>query len=192
MAKGYSQDYGVDYDETFSPVFKLTSLRILLVIGATLNLKIHQMDVKTAFLNGDIDTELYVRQPQGYEQYNGKNELVCKLRKGLYSLKQAARLWNRKIDKYLHDNGFNQCTTDPCIYTRRTTSGTTYLGIWVDDIIILGTKNEVEGVKHALRQRFKMTDLREVSYLLRITITCNQNACMIYLSQLRYIQIILE
>ena len=95
IVKGYSQDYGVDYDETFLPVFKLTSLRILLAIGAMLNLEIHQMDVKTAFLNGDIDMELYIHQPQGYEQRNDKgNELVCKLHKGLYGLKQAVCLWN--------------------------------------------------------------------------------------------------
>src|SRR5678815_3362577 len=84
VAKGYSQKYGVDYDETFSPVFKLTSLRILLSIGAIFNLEIHQMDVKMAFLNGEVDTELYVEQPQGYERQEHGTKLVCKLCKGLY------------------------------------------------------------------------------------------------------------
>ena len=77
------------------------------------------MDVKTAFLNGDIDTELYVEQPKGYEHKDDENdkELVCKLKKGLYGIKQAARLWNRQIDKYFQDNDFKRCEADPCIYT---------------------------------------------------------------------------
>jgi hypothetical protein len=92
VAKGFAQHYGIDYDETYSPVFKLTSLRILLSIGATLDLEIHQMDVKTAFLNGEIDTDIYIEQPQGYET---KPNHVCKLQKGLYGLKQSPRLWNK-------------------------------------------------------------------------------------------------
>ena len=91
VAKGYAQSQGIDYDETYSPVFKLTSLQILLSIGATYDLEIHQMDVKTAFLNGDIDTDIYIEQPQGYQQNSNQ---VCKLKKGLYGLKQAPRLWN--------------------------------------------------------------------------------------------------
>ena len=94
MAKGYSQDFGVDYDETFSPVFKLTSLRILLAIRAKYDYEKHQMDVKTAFLNGDVNTELYIYQPQGYELYDNGKDLVCRLRKGLYGIKQVVRLWN--------------------------------------------------------------------------------------------------
>ena len=93
MTKGCSQEFGIDYDETFSLVFKLTLLRILLAIRAKYNYKIHQIDIKTAFLNGDIDMELYVHQLQGYELYDDKqNELICKLHKGLYSIKQVARL----------------------------------------------------------------------------------------------------
>ena len=120
MAKGYSQDFGVDYDETFSPVFKLTSLRILLAIGAKYNYEIHQMDFKTAFLNGDVDIKLYVLQPQGYELYHNEKELVCRLCKGLYGIKQAVRLWNQKINDYLiEENRFKRCEADPCIYTHR-------------------------------------------------------------------------
>jgi hypothetical protein len=105
VAKGYSQHYGIDYDETYSPVYKLASLRTILSIGATLDLEIHQMDVKTAFLNGEIDTEIYIRQPPGFEK---RGNLVCRLNKGIYGLKQSPRLWNKKIDDFLTiEQGFS-------------------------------------------------------------------------------------
>ena len=193
MAKGYSQDFGVDYDETFSPVFKLTSLRILLAIGAKYDYEIHQMDIKTAFLNGDVDTKLYILQPQGYKLYDNRKKLVCRLRKGLYGIKQAARLWNRKIDDYLiEENEFKRCKADPCIFTRHTSSGTVYLGIWVDDIILVRTINEINEVKAALRKKFKMTDLGDASFLLGISIIHDRSVRTIHLSQEAYIQTILE
>src|SRR5262249_14113313 len=153
VAKGYSQAYGLDYDETFSPVFKLTSLRILLAIGATYDLEIKQMDVKTAFLNSDIDTELYVEQSKGYKRKDNESdkELVCKLKKELYGIKQAACLWNRRINKYFQDNDFKKCEADPCIYTGYYDNrGIVLIGIWVDDIIIVGTRKKVKEVKETL------------------------------------------
>ena len=175
VAKGYSQEHGVDYDETFSPVFKLTSLQILLSISAIHDLEIHHMDVKMAFLNGEVDSEIYVEQPQGYELRNGQPgaKLVCKLKKGLYGLKQAARLWNRKIDQYLQANGFRRCEADPCIYIRQASAHPILLCIWVDDIVIIAHKNDIHTVKDTLRQHFKMMDLGQASYLLGMMITYN-------------------
>ena len=93
IAQGFTQVYGIDYLETFSPVAKLASLRMLLAIAAVEDLEIHQMDVITAFLVGEIDEEIYMDQPEGFQQ----KDLVCRLRKSLYGLKQASRIWNQKI-----------------------------------------------------------------------------------------------
>lgn len=146
VAKGYAQTYGVDYEETYLPVFKLTLLRILLSIGVILDLEIHQMDVKTAFLNGDIDTEVYIEQLKGFGM---GEDLVCKLKKSLYGLKQSPHLWNKKINMYLKGIGFTSCVSDPCIYHKKYVNNVAFIGIWVDDIVIAASKKEMgESRKH--------------------------------------------
>ncbi len=108
---------GIDYNETeiYAPVVKHDSLRILLSIAATLDLKLVQLDVKTAFLYGDFDEELYVQQPEGFIQ-PGKEKFVCRFLKFLYGLKQAHRKWNEKFDRFLVLFGLTRSTNDPCIY----------------------------------------------------------------------------
>ena len=96
VAKGFEQKYGMDYDETFSPVVKFTSIRNVIALAAEKKVHLHQMDVVSAFLNGDLEEEIYMEQPEGYVQH-GKEDLVCKLRKSLYGLKQSPRYWNRKL-----------------------------------------------------------------------------------------------
>ena len=113
VAKGFAQMYSIDYDETFSPVFKFTLLWTILTIGAIYDMEIHQMDVKMAFLNGNIDTDIYIEPPEGFRNNQGT---ICKLKKGLYGLKQSPHLWNNRINKYLTDNKFKRCISDPCIY----------------------------------------------------------------------------
>ena len=93
VAQGYSQEYGLDYDEVFAPVAKYNSIRTILAIANELDLEVHQMDVKTAFLNGDLDCEIYMNQPEGFIDPE-RLEMVCKLRKSIYGLKQATRCWN--------------------------------------------------------------------------------------------------
>src|SRR5262249_23748661 len=123
---------------------KLLSLQTILLIGATLDMEIHQMNVKTAFLNSDIDAEVYIEQLQGYEQ--GTN-LVCHLQKGLYGLKQASHLWNQRINSHLMSQRFKKCVMDPCIYVRRTKNNVAIIGIWVDNIIIITDNQEVQRIK---------------------------------------------
>ena len=101
MTRGFSQVEGVDYEETFAPVARYTSIRSIISIAAEMGWKIHQMDVKTAFLNGFIQEEVYIEQPQGFEVH-GKESHVCRLKKALYGLKQAPRAWYSRIDTYLH------------------------------------------------------------------------------------------
>jgi hypothetical protein len=152
VAKGFAQHYGIDYDETYSPVFKLTSLRILLSIGAIYDLEIHQMDVKTAFLNGDIDTDIYIDQPEGFRQHPHH---VCKLQKGLYGLKQSPRLWNKRIDSFLAQQNFKRCQTDLCVYRKNfDDQNFALLGIWVDDIVIISPPNLIELIKNSLKNEF--------------------------------------
>ena len=119
------------------------------MIGALYDLEIHQMDVKTVFLNDDVDTELYIQQLQEYDNQN--DELVCKLHKELYDIKQAMHLWNHKINKYFLDNGFKHCEANNCIYVQHYNNGNiVFIGIWVDDIIIIVSKNRLDRVKETL------------------------------------------
>ncbi|KAK1607131.1 hypothetical protein QYE76_030804 [Lolium multiflorum] len=117
VAKGFRQIQGVDYDETFSPVAKLKSVRILLAIAAFFDYEIWQMDVKTAFLNGDIEEELYMVQPKGFVDPKNADK-VCKLQRSIYGLKQASRSWNRRFDKVIKDFGLYGVMERP-VFTRK-------------------------------------------------------------------------
>jgi hypothetical protein len=115
VARGFSQKEGEDYDETFAPVAKYTSIRSIIAIASVMGWKLHQMDVKTAFLNGVIEEEVYIEQPQGFV-IHGKESHVCKLKKALYGLKQAPRAWYARIDSYLMSLGFTKSDADPNLY----------------------------------------------------------------------------
>lgn len=118
VAKGFNQKEGVDYEETFAPVIKMNTVRIILSLAASLGWHIHQMDVKNAFLNGDLYEEIYMNQPPGFVDQQHPN-LVCRLKKSLYGLKQAPRAWNEKIDRYFQLHGFQKCKSDPNLYVKR-------------------------------------------------------------------------
>ena len=114
VAKGYRQRYGIDYDETFSPVAMLKSIRIMLALAAYLNYEIWQMDVQTAFLNGELDEEVYMIQPEGFTSIDESK--VCKLQRSIYGLKQASRSWNKRFDSCIKMFGFVRNGEEPCIY----------------------------------------------------------------------------
>ena len=118
MAQGYTQKYGVDYDEVFAPVIKQTTIRLLLTIASYEDLIVKHYDVKTAFLNGELTEEIYMRQPEGFIEIGNEN-MVCKLNKSIYGLKQSARVWNLTLDKYLLEMGFNKGEADACFYYRK-------------------------------------------------------------------------
>ena len=115
VAQGYSQSERVDYQEIFSPVVHYSTIRSLLAVANIYDWEIHQMDVKTTFLQGDLEEEIYMRQPDGYID-NDKPSHVCKLKKSIYGLKQAARCWNPAIDSHLKSNGYKNSGADPCVY----------------------------------------------------------------------------
>ena len=187
VAKGFTQTYGIDYLETYSPVAKLASLRILLAIAAVQDWEIQQMDVVTAFLAGDIDEEIYMKQPEGFEQGEG---LVCKLRKSLYGLKQSPRIWNQKIRGSLESIGFKRTNADHCVYTSK--SGVIIM-MYVDDLLIfgkeMGTINEVKG---KLAGMFEMTDVGELKYFLGMQVHRNRKERTLTITQSGYIGAILE
>lgn len=192
VAKGYSQIPNIDYNETFSPTARITSIRTLMQIAVQNNMIVHQMDVKTAYLNAPIDCEIYIDQPEGYEVY-GKNgeKLVCKLNKSLYGLKQSGRNWNNLLHVYLVSKGFSQSEADPCVYTMSEANSKTIVIIWVDDIII-ATSDEctLQKVKKSLSQRFKMKDLGKLSWFLGIQFKCEDD--VIELNQTKYLEKVLH
>ncbi|MBZ2164341.1 hypothetical protein K8B34_20455, partial [Alteromonas stellipolaris] len=133
VAKGYSQREGIDYEKTFSPVAMHKSFRILLSIAAKLDYEIWQMDVKTAFLNGYLDEDIYMEQPEGFIE-KGQDNKVCKLRKSIYGLKQASRSWNHRFDQAVKSFGFDQNPEEPCVYKRGEGKGIVFLILYVGEM----------------------------------------------------------
>ena len=156
VAKGYSQVRGIDFQETFAPTANLTSLRVLMQMAAQHDLVLHQMDVKTAYLNAPIDCEIYMDQAEGFEVPSGSGgRLVYKLNKSLYGLKQSGRNWNHVLNCFLLENGFVQNPVDNCVYSKHVGSGFLAMLVWVDDIIIAASNmllmSEAKGM---LKERF--------------------------------------
>lgn len=139
VIKGYSQIQGIDYDETYSPVARYTSIRFLLAMAARYNMHIHQMDAVTAFLQGELTEEIYMRQPEGLNIGLGK---VCRLKRALYGLKQSSRVWNDKLNSVLVSKmKFVRSTIDTCVYYRHSAENTIILAVWVDDITIFASNS---------------------------------------------------
>jgi len=192
VAKGFSQQPGVDFTETYSPVTRLTSVRAVLTIANQLDMEIHQMDVQTAFLNGNLEEEIYMKQPSGFIQ-KGKENLVCKLEKGLYGLKQSARCWYQMLNDHLQKADYQQCPSDPCVYWKRTSCGLITIAIHVDDLIILSSDSEMlREEKNMLSQRFAMHDLGEAHFLLGIKITRDRQNRKLWLTQESYLSEVIE
>ena len=194
VAKGFSQKADIDYHETFSPTAHMTSIRLLQQMSVDYDFPVHQMDVKSAYLNAPIDCEIYVCQPKGYEKYGENNEkLYCKLNKSLDGLKQSGRNWNNLLHSHLIDQGFTQSKCDSCLYTRHCEKDGLFLVliVWVDDIIIGCNDDKMrESVKQSLHDKFKMKDLGEISLFLGIEFT-RENGC-VTMHQTKFIHKVLE
>ena len=165
VAQGFSQKFGTDYDETFCPVVRLESFRTLVALSVQNGLTLHQVDVTTAFLNGELEEEVYMSQPPGFVATDQQN-LVCKLKKSIYGLKHSPRCWNSTLHNHLKKMGFLQTASDPCIY--RSSGGETFLiGVYVDDIILAGkSERKMREVKEALGEKFDIKDLGKLHYFL--------------------------
>lgn len=193
VAKGYSQLYGIDFTETFAPVVRFSSLRAILAIAAAQDYEIHQMDVKTAFLNGDLQEDIYMEQPDGYRATGSKANHVWKLNKSLYGLKQAGRAWNKKMDAALIDLGFRPTHSDSCVYVRRSGDIVMYLLVYVDDLLLVTNDvAQLKSVKSALRSRFEMKDMGEAEFILGVQIRRDRAKRQLFLSQAEYVRTVLE
>src|SRR5579859_8019846 len=172
-------DHGIDYLDTYALVVKLASIRILLAIAAIHGLEIHQMDVVTAFLAGNLEEEIYMEQPEGFELGSKEEDLVCRLRKSLYGLKQAPRVWNQKIRSFLKSIGFDQTYSDPCVYINRDTD--IIIAMWVDDLIIFSKDMaSINDLKVQLNKEYEMKDLGELKYFLGIQVHCDREQKIIH------------
>ena len=193
VAKGFKQEYGIDFEEIFSPVVKMTTLRVMLGLVATENLELKQMDVNTAFLQGDLDEEIYMAQPEGFE-VPGKEHLVCRLRKSLYGLKQAPRQWYQKFDAFMRSQGYTRSKEDPCLYVKRTRDGQLIMLIlYVDDMLIAGhSKKDIADLKQKLSSHFDMKDLGDAHHILGMRVTRDRKKRLLYLSQKEYVHKVLE
>ena len=197
VAQGYSQTQGVDYEEVFSPVVRYSSIRTLLALANAQNLEIHQMDVKTAFLNGSIEHNIYMSQPEGFIDPDHP-DYVCKLKKSIYGLKQSARCWNQTLDSFLLRNGYRKNGADECIYvkSKRNDDGLisfVILAIYVDDIIPIS--NDVEMLneeKELLRKEFEMVDQGEIHFVLGMSIKRDRENKVLFINQEKYLESILS
>lgn len=190
VAKGYVQRQGIDYEEVFAPVARIESVRVLLAVAAHRSWSVHHMDVKSAFLNGDLAEEVYVQQPPGFVAA-GHERKVLKLHKALYGLKQAPRAWNSKLDSSLLMLGFARSECEHGLYTRSDGEKRLVVGIYVDDLIITGGSTEVINTfKTEMKTLFRMSDLGVLSYYLGIEV--RQGRRGIELLQAAYAKKILE
>ncbi|MCO5549836.1 hypothetical protein L7F22_003310 [Adiantum nelumboides] len=168
VAKGYAQTYGIDYEETFALVDKMATVRAVIAMVGAKGWILHQMDVKNAFLHGDLQEEVYMEQTQGF-QVTDHPDYVYKLQKALYGLKQAPRAWHDKIAQYLIIIGFHMEDVDHSLYVQKTETGIVIITIYVNDLIIGGDAlKDVEHVKVLLCKQFDMKDLGDLRYFLEI------------------------
>ena len=190
VIKDYKQTKGLNYFDTYSPITRINSIRMVLVIVALKNLEVHQMDVKTTFLNGDLEEEIYMEQPEGFSAPRQEKK-VCKLVKSLYVLKQASKQWHEKFDNVMMmSHGFNINECDKCVYVKETKLGCVMVCLYVDDMIIVGSDDKMmASTKNMLNSRFEMKDMGLVDVILGIKIKRTLEGLI--LSQSHYVDNIL-
>lgn len=190
VVKGYAQIFGVDYSDTFAPVARLDTIRLLLAIAAQKGWKVFQLDVKSAFLNGILQEEIYVEQPQGFVK-EGEGDKVYLLRKALYGLKQAPRAWYSKIDEHLLNLGFVKSLSETTLYVKRNSTDILIVSLYVDDLLVTGNNTDlIQNFKQEMMKVFEMTDLESMSYFLGMEIKQGQGEVLIY--QKKYAKEILK
>ncbi|RVW46097.1 Retrovirus-related Pol polyprotein from transposon RE1 [Vitis vinifera] len=190
VVKGYAQMFGVDFSETFAPVARLDTIRMLLALAAQRKWKIYQLDMKSAFLNGYLEEEIFVEQPEGFA-IKGKEEKVYLLKKALYGLRQAPRAWYNRIDTHLLTLGFHKSLSEFTLYIKKIEEDILIVSLYVDDLLVTGSNaGFVNKFKAEMEQVFEMTDLGEMSYFLGMEVHQKQNEIFIY--QQKYAKEILK
>ncbi|GAA5970924.1 hypothetical protein JCM8115_005499 [Rhodotorula mucilaginosa] len=190
VAQGFTQRPYVDFRETFAPVVKFTSIRVLLALAARHRLHVHQADIDMAYLHGALEEELYMRVPEGIDdsEYAGK---VLKLDHALYGLKQAGRVWNHRIHATLEGLGYQRTKSDACIYVRSEGGHTHYIALYVDDLLFVSPDlDEIQRIKDGLKRQYGIKDLGEAKFILGIQVHRRSNGG-IFLSQRAYLEDVL-
>ena len=184
VAKGYNQEEGIDYEETYAPVARLEAIRMLLAYASIMNFKLYQMDVKSAFLNGLIQEEVYVEQPPGFEIPDKPNH-VYKLQKALYGLKQAPRAWYERLSNFLLEKEFSRGKVDTTLFIKRKHNDILLVQIYVDDIIFGSTNDSLcKEFSLDMQSEFEMSMMGELKYFLGLQIKQTQEG--IFINQSKY------
>jgi hypothetical protein len=199
VARGFSQQHGVDYEETYSPVMKYKTLRLLLAIVAAQDLEMELFDVITAYLNAPLKETVFMQQPEGFEQggnFREQLQLVWLLLKAIYGLKQAGREWNTLLDSFVRSLGFTRCSSDTCLYMKCSrTRHSLYIPVYVDDIPSAFhplDRDEWQEIKQQFFERFQIKFLGEADWLLNLRITRDRTRRMLWLDQQAYTERMLE
>jgi len=190
VAKGYIQRHGVDFDEVFAPVARIETIRFIIALAASNGWEIHHLDVKTAFLHGDLKEDVYVNQPEGFE-IKGSEGKVYKLHKALYGLRQAPRAWNEKLNQVLESLKFTRCSKEPSLYRKGVKDQKLLVAVYVDDLLVTGSNvSMIYEFKEEMSANFEMSDLGLLTYYLGIEVSQGEDG--IRLSQERYAKKILS
>lgn len=188
VAQGFSQKFGVDYNEVFAPVAKGVTFRTLMAVAGVRRLSVRHYDIKTAFLNGRLNEEIYLKQPPGFE----KNEQVYRLKKSLYGLKQAAHVWNETLNASLVKNGCTQSKEDQCLYTFGCGNDVGYILVHVDDMLVASRQeNQIKKLMQKVGEDFELKDLGEVKNYLGIEVTKQDDGSFL-IAQSKYIDQIIK
>ena len=189
VVKGYAQIYGVDFSETFAPVARMETIRMLLALVAQNGWILHQMDVKSAFLNGFLEEEIFVEQPEGFV-CQGQEDKVYRLIKALYGCRQAPRTWYSRIDTHMLNLGFTKSLSEATLYVKKADGEILIVSLYVDDLLVTGSSlNQIEKFKDEMKNVFEMTDLGQMTFFLGMEV--QQNNDEIFICQKKYAKEIL-
>lgn len=187
VAKGYAQTYGINYTETFSPVVRYETIRMVIALAAERNLHLHQMDVSTAHLNNDLNDEVYMAQPECFVDKKHPKK-VLKLKKALYGLKQSGRQWNKTLDTILTEINFTPCLNEPCLYQRNNGDNINLIAVYVDDLLIASSDlGELNTIKLHIANRVQVVDKGPAKNFLSIEIDRTDPTGRIDIHQRKYI-----
>ena len=178
VAQGFAQEYGVNFFETYAPVVKCSTLRLLMAIAVKCKFRVEQVDVKNAYINSDLKEEVYMKQPKGYNSGDGNK--VLKLKKSLYGLKQSGNMWNHSVNEAMIDMKFTRLKGDPCVYFKGERENVLIVAVYVDDLVIMSrSADKINSFKQHLQERFEIDDIGLCKRILGINVMCSGDQIVI-------------